>query len=238
MPKLIVFALCFCVFTFAAHAQNFEVGLTLGVTTYNGDINIQPQNFSPTLRPAIGILGKYRFENGVKLRGQVQTGSIAASEKNHPLAWRQQRGFAFSSPLTEAGAFLEIPFFERNRTTFYGFGGIAATFFNPKTDFNAPNPFLATDINPDAVAAYSKVTPAIPLGVGVNFALRNNFNLSIEGGYRKVFTDYLDGVSLVGNPDRPDAYFIGNISLTKIFGKGNNGYNGGGGGKEAACPKF
>jgi OmpA-OmpF porin, OOP family len=238
MPKLIVFALSICLFSFAASAQNFEIGLTLGVTSYNGDIDIKPQNLSSTLRPSIGVLGKYRFRNGVKLRGQVQTGSITASEKNHSLVWRQERSFAFSSPLTEAGAFIEIPVFEKNRITFYAFGGITATFFNPRTDFNTPNPFLATDINPDAVAAYSKVTPAIPIGIGATFALRNNFNLSLEGGYRKVFTDYLDGISLVGNPDRPDAYFIGNIILTKSFGRGNNGYSGGGSNKDAACPKF
>jgi OmpA-OmpF porin, OOP family len=237
MPKPIVFALFLCVFTFAAKAQNFELGLTLGVTSYNGDIDIQAQNLTSTLRPTIGVLGKYHLKSGVILRGQIQTGSLAASEKNHPLAWRQQRGFAFSSRLTEMGAFLEIPFLERGRTRLYGFGGVAASFFNPKTDYNTPNPFILTDMNQDAVAVYSKVTPVIPLGIGATFALRNNFNLSIEGGYRKVFTDRLDGISLLGNPNRPDAYFIGNVSLTKVFGSRGNGFNGNNGG-QVDCPKF
>jgi hypothetical protein len=238
MPKLLVFFFSFIAFLNTTLAQNFDIGLTLGVNAYNGDVDINAKNLPSTLRLGIGLVGKYRLSNSLLLRGHVITGTLAASEKNHSETWRQARGLSFQTQMTELAGLVEWEFLEKGRTTLYAFGGAGATFFNPNTDFNEPNPFISTDINADAKANFSKTTAVIPLGLGVKYGLNNNFNLSFEMGMRKTFSDYLDGISKTGNPNKNDVYLFSGLTLTKAFGGGkkaaNRFFQKGG----SDCPKF
>jgi hypothetical protein len=230
-----IFGLLF--FSNIVFSQNYEIGLTLGSTLYNGDIDVVAKNMGSAMRPAIGLLGKYRLSNNVLLRGQVLIGKLSASEKNHPMAWRQERGFTFVSNLTEISAMLEWELINKGRFTGFAFGGVGATFFNPKTDFNTPSKYVA-DVNPDLNTNYKKITPAIPLGFGVKYALPKDFYLAAEVGYRFVFTDYLDGISKTANPDRKDTYYYTGLTLTKAFGGGKSGANRQFKLGESNCPKF
>lgn len=238
MSKSFIFLLSFIIVSQVARAQNFEVGLTLGAFTYNGDVHIEAKNLSSTLQLGIGLVGKYRLSNHFLMRGHVITGKLSGSEKNHSEAWRQERGFAFKTSLTELAGLLEWELIQKNRTSLFAFGGVGAAFFNPTIDYNEPNSFILTDINADAKANYKKVTAAIPVGLGVKYSLNNNFNLSFEVGARKVFTDYLDGISKIANPNKKDIYFFSGLTLTKAFGGGKKASNrlfqkGG-----SDCPKF
>ena len=242
MLRQVVFAILisisFTFFSTRATAQNFEIGLTLGATTYDGDIGLTTKSLGKSLRPAIGLVGKYRLSNSFLLRGHVITGKLAGSEKNHPDAWRQLRGFAFESKITELALVLEWEFFTKGRFTAFAFGGVGATFFNPKADYNEPNPYILMDINNDSKANYKKMTPSIPMGLGVKYAMNHNFNLSLEAGYRKVFTDYLDGISKLANPNRNDIYLITALTLTKEFGGGKRAANRLFKQGDSGCPKF
>ena len=238
MPKLLVFLFSFIFLSNIASAQNFEIGLTLGLTTYNGDIDVTTGNLGSALRPAVGLVGKYRLSNNFLLRGQVLTGTLAASEKNHPVAWRQERGFAFKAQTTELAVMLEWELLNKGRFSVFAFGGVGVAFFNPETNYNQPNPYILTDINADAKANYKKITPALPVGLGFKYMLKNNFNLSFEMGYRKVFTDYLDGISTIANPNKKDAYFISAVTLTKAFGGGKSASNRLFKSGESNCPTF
>lgn len=237
MSKSLVSICFFLFFSNLVFSQNYEIGLTLGSTLYNGDIDVVAKNMGSAMRPTIGILGKYRLSDNVLLRGQVLRGKLSASEKNHPEAWRQERGFAFVGNLTEISAMLEWELINKGRFTGFAFGGVGATFFNPKTDFNTPSKFVA-DVNPDLNTNYKKITPAIPLGFGVKYALPKDFYLSAEVGYRVTFTDYLDGISKTANPDKRDSYYYTGLTLTKAFGGGKSGANRQFKLGESNCPKF
>lgn len=237
MSKSLVSVFSFIFLSNLAFSQNFEAGLTLGLTTYNGDIDVVAQNLGSAMRPAIGLLGKYRLSNSLLVRGQILTGKLSGSEKNHPTAWRQERGLSFEAKLTEVSALLEYEVVTKKRFTGFTFGGIGVTYFNPKTDFNLPNKYI-DDVNPDAQTNYKKITLAVPLGVGLKYSLPNEFYLSAEMGYRFVFTDYLDGISKVGNPDRKDTYYYTGLTLTKAFGGGKSGANRQFKNGESNCPKF
>lgn len=237
MSKSLVSVFSFILLSNLAFSQNFEAGLTLGLTTYNGDIDVVAQNLGSAMRPAIGLLGKYRLSNSLLVRGQILTGKLSGSEKNHPTAWRQERGLSFEAKLTEVSALLEYEVVTKKRFTGFTFGGIGVTYFNPKTDFNLPNKYI-DDVNPDAQTNYKKITLAVPLGVGLKYSLPNNFYLTAEMGYRFVFTDYLDGISKVGNPDRKDTYYYTGLTLTKAFGGGKSGANRQFKNGDSNCPKF
>lgn len=237
MSKSLVSIFCFFFLSNLAFSQNFEAGLTLGLTTYNGDIDVVAKNLGSAMRPAVGLLGKYRLSNSLLVRGQILTGKLSGSEKNHPTAWRQERGLSFEAKLTEISALLEYEVVTKKRFTGFTFGGLGVTYFNPKTDFNLPNKYI-DDVNPDAQTNYKKITLTVPLGVGLKYSLPNEFYLSAEMGYRFVFTDYLDGISKVGNPDRKDTYYYSGLTLTKAFGGGKSGANRQFKNGEGNCPKF
>jgi Domain of unknown function (DUF6089) len=238
MSRILVFFFSFMLISNLTLAQNFEIGLILGVTGYNGDVDIEAKNVSSTLQPGIGIVGKYRLSNHLLLRGQLLSSKLSGSEKNHSVTWRQLRGFEFHTQLTELTGMLEWELIQKNRTSFFVFGGAGATFFKPTTDYNEPNPYIVTDINTDAKANFSKITAVIPVGLGVKYELKNNFYLSFEAGVRTVFTDYLDGISTIANPDKNDMYLFSGLTLTKAFGGGKKGANRLFQKGDAGCPKF
>ena len=171
------------------------------------------------------------------LRAQLLTTKLSASEKNHPSAWRQERGLSFQTKLTEFSGLLEWEVLSKNRFTGFTFGGLGVSYFNPNPDFNLPNKYI-DDVNPDAETNYSKFTLSVPLGIGLKYSLPKDFYLAAEAGYRFVFTDYLDGISKVANPKRNDAYYYTGLTLTKAFGGGKSGANSLYKKGEANCPKF
>jgi hypothetical protein len=86
-------------------------------------------------------------------------------------------------------------YYRRPYFNVYGYGGVGLLYFNPKAELNgtwhALQPLQTEGVE------YSRITPVIPFGLGVRFKFGPNMNIAIEGGYRKIFTDYLDDVSTV-----------------------------------------
>jgi hypothetical protein len=128
-------------------------------------------------------------------------------------------------------------FYQRPAWNVYGFAGIGLTYFNPTTELNGVKYQLQAQQTEHV--AYSKVTPVIPMGIGVRFKLGPFSNLTFEGGFRKTFTDYLDDVSTVhhdassfatplaaqlsdrraelGLPLAPEGYIRGNPSTNDAY---------------------
>ena len=214
-------------------AQSFEVGLSLGVSTYNGDIHVQPQNFKTTIQLVGGIVGKYRLSNSFLLRGQITAGKISASEVNDPTIWRKERGFSFVTKLTQATGALEWSAISIKDWSFYVYGGGGAIRFNPQISYTKPEPRIDPDIK-YVVEKRFAIVPTIAAGCGLKYAMDNSFNVALEFGYWFVFSDYLDGISKVGASKRNDMYFLTGISVTKDFYSSKMGFKTG----KISCPKF
>jgi len=69
-----------------------------------------------------------------------------------------------------------------------------------------------TDVNFGATA-YNKLQIAIPMGIGARFRLNEVFDLSVEFGFRYLFTDYIDDVS----KNYVDLGVFGNDELAKAM---------------------
>ncbi len=100
-------------------------------------------------------------------------------------------------------------------------GGLAIV--SPKTNFNdklLPNPTTAGfRINADKSASHAKAHAIIPFGGGLRIPFVNQqTNLTIEGGFRPTFSDEIDGISVAGNPNVNDWYFVGSVGLSKTLG--------------------
>jgi hypothetical protein len=181
-------------------ASNYGVmklSLGVGSSTYFGDLCETGDCISA--RPYFNLGFDYRFGGRVRARLEGAYLRMASSDAGGKNA---VRNLSFRSGNIEVAATGIFEFFSYNkffnqRPLFspYLFGGIGFTYFTPRTRFNGEW-YTLPRYDTEGVN-YSQFTPTIPFGVGVQIALANEWDLSLELGYRKIFTDYLDDVSTV-----------------------------------------
>jgi hypothetical protein len=231
--------------------SQIEAGAFLGVSAFNGDIDVTIQNVMPQLRPAFGLYGRYYLSPSWAVRAQLFRGQLFGDEKKHPSSsYRATRGFSFTSPITEVsvqGEWHILKFDNTLRLTdddpfisFYGLGGFGGSFFNPKTNFNEPNP-IHDDVSADKNASYSKNALALIGGGGAKMSINQNLSVGLEISARKSMSDYLDGISKLAGKAK-DYYFFGGITLGWTFSN-DAGLVGKGGWKRrtdrhSGCPMF
>lgn len=238
MVRMVILA---AMLTFAAqmtYAQTFEAGIFVGAATYNGDIDVTTQNWGSSLRPALGLIGKYRLNDAWLLRGQFVSGTLAVSEKNSDIAWQRERGFSFRNRVKELSFMVERSLMNIGKFQLYGFGGVALAFHKPQTDYNNGSSFFNDVQNSDSQSNKSTTSFVLPLGMGLKYHFAPKWTLAVEASVRKTFTDYLDGVSNLGNPDRNDAYMFTGVSVFYEFGFGKSAKNRDFKNGLNTCPKF
>ncbi len=186
--------------------EHHEVGITVGVSNYYGDL--QPKFFaSYGYQPMAGIVYKYFMSPHVGIRMGACYTNLSAADSLSNLPNNQLRNLSFATHLFEVHSALEVNFLPievlRRKMTPYLFGGISAFYFNPfATDPNGNRVYLrplSTEgeglaIYPDR-KQYSIVNMAFPFGGGVKFFIGKTIMLTGELGFRYTNTDYIDDVS-------------------------------------------
>ncbi len=224
--KYIVIVL-FCLPTFLM-GQHFEAGLLVGGSNYLGELSANSsQVFLKETNITAGAFAKYNINHLAALRLGFNYTTVSGADRNSGNTSIIDRNLNFQSDIYEfslIGEFNILGYQPYNYTaTFspYLFGGIAFFQFNPQGELNGQ----LFDLQPlgtegQNLAAFPERTPyklnqfAIPFGVGFKYTLTETLNLGIEVGARKLFTDYLDDVSLTypGN----DAFAAEGASLETI----------------------
>jgi len=90
-------------------------------------------------------------------------------------------------------------FYKRYFFNMYGFTGVGLMFMNPKTEYQGEKVALQP-LQTEGVK-YSRFQFVIPYGFGLKFRQGVLYNIAIEAGWRKTFTDYLDDASGPRYPD-------------------------------------
>jgi opacity protein-like surface antigen len=62
---------------------------------------------------------------------------------------------------------------------------------------------------------------SFPIGAGVRYGITEKFSVSLEGTYRIIGNDYLDGFSRGANPQLADHYHTVMLGVIYSFGKRN-----------------
>ncbi|MCB0587600.1 MAG: hypothetical protein KDD06_20070 [Phaeodactylibacter sp.] len=214
----VLFIALFCPFWLSAQTAQpvLEGGLFLGISNYNGDftLNALPELGENNLAFGAVLRHPLSFTHGV--RANLYYGQLTGNDSNFEV--REQRGSSFQTVLAELSVMAEWEPFGRNRTDLtlelgqrlspYFFAGLGMTYINPKPEFGqVSEEKVAQDLN----SGYSKIQPNIPVGLGLRSGINEYMSLSLELGMRKVFTDYLDGVSLAGKPGNNDWYLFGGL---------------------------
>ncbi len=174
-------------------------------------------NYTYRFAPRVSVRGAFSWGR------IIGDDALSASANEGENIGRFKRNLSFRNDIKELSAVAVFDLFE-NRSTYnrrpdfvpYGFVGLAVFHHNPKAYYvNGSRPGLApaNDIptgwyelqplgtegqyadNGDYPTPYKRVQIAIPFGLGVRYKIDRHWDMSLEVGWRKTFTDYLDDAS-------------------------------------------
>lgn len=171
-----------------------------GTSSYFGELKNPGDYIDPKLSVNAGL--QYYFTNRISARAEIVFFTLRGDDALADDGSRLRRNLSFTSGNYEinlTGAVNLFPnghrFYQRPNINFYPFAGIAILYMNPKAELDGKKHALQP-LRTEGVK-YSRVQPAIPFGVGARLKAGPFFNLSVEAGWRLLFTDYLDDVSTV-----------------------------------------
>jgi hypothetical protein len=195
-----------------------------GITNFLGELGGANQvgtNFLRDLewtqtRPALCVGYKYNVTAYSKVRASLFWGILSGNDNLTEEPFRNNRNLHFRSHVVELNGIYEYYFnsessghrynikgargMKAKKFTYYAFGGVGVFFFNPQAQYNGQwvslQP-LGTEGQglPGGGSKYSRVSIAIPYGLGLRYAIDRDWKIGLEVGARKTFTDYIDDVS-------------------------------------------
>lgn len=234
----VVFIIIFVFLSNTSKAQIYEVGTFTGISAYRGDLNTE-KVFNKIWVAGGGMI-RYNHGQHVSLRLNASVTELRGSDLRGSQPYiiiPPGKQYEFETILYELSLQGEINFLPfitgdtDTRFTPYLFGGLGGIYFNPRAyrNANSQNPVLITDDihwgtagEPDDFSNFSIISL---FGYGFKFNLSENFMAGIEWGMRYAglpFTrsygsDYLDMVSLRGNPKNNDWYSMLGLTFTYKF---------------------
>jgi hypothetical protein len=186
--------------SFYAVRRNRELILNVGTGTANyfGEL-VNPHQLG-AVRPNIVVGAELFLTPRIASRAELTWFNISGNDAKANTQDRRDRNLSFTSSNWEfnvSGIVNLVPmghrFYQRSLLNFYGFGGIALFYMNPKAELDGKK-YALQSVQTEGVK-YSRFQPAIPLGFGVKIKYGPFFNICLEGGYRFTFTDHMDDVS-------------------------------------------
>ena len=217
--KSLLFLVLCLLFGFNATAQykeNTEIGVIGGVSYYLGDLNTT-HFFQPS--PAVGLVVRKNIDNRFSYKAEVLSLPLQSDERDSKDTISSDRGLHFRSSVLEFSGQLEFNFlpYESGNPLYtwtpFIYTGISIFHHNPQAE-NTNGEWVdlqplgtegqGTTMFPDR-EEYPLIQFSIPMGGGVKIAVNKSFNIILEYGARKTFTDYLDDVSttFVGGNGKP-----------------------------------
>jgi hypothetical protein len=225
--RILYLMISLCLFTQTISAQEKEFGVWAGTAVFLGDLN--PNMSFKNARSAMGAFFRYNLNNRMSIRAGVNYAILQAKDsyqKRYP--YLLHRNLNFSSQIIEVGATYEINFFaystfgerKTKNWTPYIFTGGSLFYYNPTTKLNGNKyrlEYVGTEGQksaniPNKTKGYNSYAFAIPFGMGIKYALNQNWALNFEVSSRLTFTDFIDDVSGV----YPD------VSEINYYENGNN----------------
>lgn len=211
--KRIVYILLLMLPCMSLSAQNMlarsEVGLTLGGMNYLGDLN--DQSMLGRVSMAGGVTARYNFDSRWAMALSGVYGHICGGNPDVV----ELRNLSFRSPVLEGNIRAEFNFFpyglimsSQRRSTPYIFCGVGLFKFNPQAMVTDPETGEARwyELQPlgtegQGTTAYPErqkyqlIEVSMPFGLGYRWRISPSMHLTVEYGWRKTWTDYLDDVS-------------------------------------------
>jgi hypothetical protein len=203
----------------------YELVGGIGATNFLGDLGGANQvgtDFYRDLeikltRPALNVGMRYKITPQTSVKAGLTWGAVAGDDALTKDLYRSQRSLHFRSHIVELAAQYEFYLKKeqaghrfrlrgvRGRKAHglypYGFFGLSAFWFNPRAKnqdgkwtslkkLGTEGQYVAETRTP-----YSRISVAIPIGIGLKYKIARQWLIGAEYGKRKTFTDYIDDTS-------------------------------------------
>lgn len=191
----------------AQYKENTEVGFMGGVSYYLGDLNTTHFNSSKAMG---GIVVRKNIDRRFSYKAELMYLNIAADDRNNSTdTIAINRGLHFKSPVYELSGQIEFNFlpYEPGNALYtwtpFVYTGVSLFHFNPQAENTTGEWVDLQELGTEGQGTslfsnrskYALMQFAIPMGGGLKIAVNPSFNIILEYGIRKTFTDYLDDVS-------------------------------------------
>jgi len=179
--------------------RDLEIGLSGGVSWYNGDLN--PDKFYQTqyLHQAFALSVRKNINQRFAWRNSITKGILSADDKFSTSEFRKNRNLNFSTDIYEIASCIEFNFLQydallnKMRFSPYSFIGLGMFYFNPETDVEG-NVYQLRPLSTEG-NSYRRISVSMPFGMGIKWVISDRIIASADWGMRKTFTDYIDDVS-------------------------------------------
>ncbi len=218
------------VFSQKASLPKYEVGINAGAYMYQGDLTTHRIGSVETILPGFGISGTRIINKAFSARLMFNMAWLAGNESIYAYPkFRQQRNFSFAASVKELGLSVHWNILGTNYADVkfepYVFACAGVSFVNITRNYSAVNLAYFDELSPvrqglvtDASTPTPKVLPVVPVGAGMRYHISDRIVLNLEGTYRLMNTDYLDGFSYAANPKLKDHYSSLTIGASYKFG--------------------
>ncbi|MFT3705090.1 MAG: DUF6089 family protein [Agriterribacter sp.] len=211
--------------------NRLEAGINAGAFIYQGDLTPEPLGAYATIKPQFGFYGAYLLNRSFSVRANFSFGSLKGDDAKYATPeYRQQRNFAFSTPVTEFTGMIVWDVLRKNgveqRHGFapYLFAGAGVTILNIQRDWSKynsayfNNESVSTGLITDIAHRTPRALPVVPVGAGIKYFITPRLAVHAETNYRLMSSDYLDGFSQAANPSKKDSYYSHSIGLIFSIG--------------------
>ena len=197
--------------TSQAQEYRYEVGPTLGVTGYLGDVNDGNMWSHPGI--TAGGIFRYIINSRWAVKGNLSYASISGNSNSIENKFPGDAHYDFKSSLVDLGGQVEFNFLH------FGTG--------PRyKNYKKISPYIVAGLGVvmSSTSGNTNFSLALPLGVGVKYKLKERLNLGFEFTMRKEFGDKIDNLSdLYGVKHsfakNTDWYSFGMFTVTYEFSK-------------------
>jgi len=204
--------------------MRYEMYYATGATNFLGELGGANREGTNFVRDLEFNMTRYLFQVGIRYRilealstkVMLSYGRVKGDDKLTTELYRSNRNLHFRSPIIEFSGQLEYSIirekqghrynlrrvrglkgFKTNTYFFVGFGGF---YFNPRANLDGtwyslqPLGTEGQGIVPTRTP-YSRFSMCIPYGIGFKYGINRRWNVGLEFGVRRTFTDYIDDVS-------------------------------------------
>ena len=169
-----------------------EVGIMIGRSYYLGEINPKTHWGKGVGSFAYGALFRYNLNDRYSLKLGLNRAKLEAEDAEQEFLFNRARNANFSTKLTELSTTIEFNFLpyklgDRDKPfSPYLFTGFSYYWYNPSTTVDGSD--VVTEESGDGRGL------AFAFGPGIKLNLGRKMSLNFEWGFRKTFTDDIDGL--------------------------------------------
>jgi hypothetical protein len=195
------------VFLLAANlcnAQGWQADFMAGGAGYAGDLTSKSVSLQ-TIHAAFGLNARYSLTNQIVIRAGLTYGKVGGQDKKSSDSMILARNLSFETNILEGSICGEYNLLSPELFSIYPyvFAGVGFFHFNPYTYDNSGKKVYLPPLSTEGEGLseyplrkkYSLNQFCIPFGGGVKWRIADQYEIALEAGVRKLFTDYLDDVS-------------------------------------------